>query len=271
MKMRNEKNMDIGYRQWRPPSPRAVFLLVHGIGAHSGRWEAMADFFLLNGIASYAIDLKDFDPHGVPDDSPNSFRDYSEKILRLYDIASKENPAKKVFLVGESMGALVSFLFVCVRSDPFDGLICLSPAFANRYKPALMDRLKMLACLVHDKKRRFKLPFDSSMCTRDDDYRRRLDQDPREYRSIPAGEIFDILAAQFRARFIKNKIGVPVLFLVAGDDTIVDPEAARKVFKGLAAADKTLVELPGMRHALSIELGREKVFAEILKWTEKRV
>ena len=271
MNMQNEKNMEIGYRQWRPPSPRAIFLLVHGIGAHSGRWEAMADFFLLNGIASYAIDLKAFDPHGVPDDSPNRFRDYYDKILRLYDIVSKENPSKKIFLIGESMGALVSFLLVTGLPNSFSGLICLSPAFANKHKPTIVDSLKMLACLFHDKERRFKLPFDSCMCTRDADYIKRLNEDPREYRSIPAREIFDILTAQARMRFTKNKIGMPVLFLIGRDDSIADSQTASKVFKGLVAADKTLVEFPGMRHSLSIELGKEAVFEEILKWVEKRI
>ena len=264
-------NENIGYRQWRPLSPRAVCLLVHGIGAHSGRWEAMADFLLLNGIASYAIDLKDFDKHGVPDKGSTTFRDYYDKIMRLYDIASKENTSKKIFLVGESLGALISFLLVAGRPNPFNGLVCLSPAFANRYKPAIADRLKMFKCLFYDKEKRFKMPFDSSMCTRDADYRRRLDEDPREYRSIPAREIFDILSAQIRARFTRNRIGMPVFFLVAGDDKIVDSDTTRKVFDRLIAEDKTLMKFPGMHHSLSIELDKENIFKEILKWVEKRI
>ncbi|MFA5143585.1 MAG: alpha/beta fold hydrolase [Candidatus Omnitrophota bacterium] len=264
-------NGNVGYRQWTPPAPRAVFLLVHGIGAHSGRWEAMADFFLLNGIASYAVDLKDFDRRGAPEKSSYRFRDYYDKISRLYEIAVKENPEKKVFLVGESMGALISFSLVSGRPSPFSGLVCLSPAFANRHRLAIADGLKMLTALLCDRHKSFKLPFDSSMCTRDEACSRRLEEDPREYRSIPVIEIFDILSSQFKARFGRKKIGIPLLFLIAGDDRIVDSSAAKRVFKRVAAADKMFVEFPDMRHALSIDLGKEKVSMEILNWVEKRL
>ena len=43
------------------------------------------------------------------------------------------------------------------------------------------------------------------------------------------------------------------------------------VFDGLPLKDKTKSEYPEMLHALSIELGREKVFADILNWLEKRI
>jgi alpha-beta hydrolase superfamily lysophospholipase len=39
----------------------------------------------------------------------------------------------------------------------------------------------------------------------------------------------------------------------------------------LQGADKTLLVFPGMRHALSIDLGREKVFEDILAWAGPRV
>ena len=35
--------------------------------------------------------------------------------------------------------------------------------------------------------------------------------------------------------------------------------------------DKQLIEYPEMFHALSIDLDREKVFADILNWVERRI
>lgn len=254
----------VDYKRCGPSFPAAVFLLVHGLGAHAGRWEAAGAFLADNGIASYAVELRDTK-------NAETFRGYYDKILKLYNIAAKENPSKKIFLVGESMGALISFLLAANSPGLFSGLICISPAFVNRYSPGAWDSIKMLTAFFINPNKGFKLPFDSSMCTRDIEYRKKMDQDPREYRVVSLKLIFDILLAQARAKTVRNKITTPVLFLLAGEDKLVDPNASRSIFNSLVVKDKTLVEFPGMYHALSIELGKEEVFREIVTWARKRI
>jgi len=251
------ENGPIDYRQWAYLSPGAVFLLVHGLGAHAGRWDFLVDFFATRGFISYAADLRDF-------------RDYYNKIARLRGSAAKDNPGKPIFLIGESFGAIVSLLTASREPDLFNGLICISPAFANRVRPAPIEQLKIAASLFYNPNKQFKLPFDSSMCTRDTDYIKKMDEDSREYRTVSSRSILDILLAQARSRGLKD-IKPPVLFLLAGEDKLVDPAAARKIFNGLEVKDKTLIEFPGMYHSLSIELGKEKVFVEMLKWVEQRI
>ena len=109
---------------------------------------------------------------------------------------------KKIFLLGESMGGLISFLIAADSPGLFNGLICISPAFVNRYKLGALECIKMLTQLFYNPKKGFKLPLDSSMCTRDVEYIKKLDQDPREYRRTSAKLISDILLAQVRAKMI---------------------------------------------------------------------
>lgn len=259
-----------GCRQWTSPAPGGVFLLVHGLGAHNERWEAMAGFFLKKDITSYAVELGDIDRPDSASYRPDHFQGYYNRILGVYDIAVKENPGKKIFLVGESMGALISFLLAAAKPGLFSGLVCISPAFVNRYKPNIFDSIRMAAPLLYNPKKQFKLPFDSSLCTRDIYYRNKLDEDAHEYRQASSKLIFEILSAQARARHVK-KMTTPVLFLLAGEDRIVDPEPARAVFKGLVSGDKELIEFPGMYHSLTIDLGKESVFSRIWRWVEKRI
>ena len=51
---------ETGYRQWTVPEPKALLLLVHGLGANSGRWQAMAEFFMKHGVSSFAVECPDF-------------------------------------------------------------------------------------------------------------------------------------------------------------------------------------------------------------------
>ena len=147
----------------------------------------------------------------------------------------------------------------------------MSPAFANKRLPSLAQWAGILTALVFNPAVEFKLPFTSSDCTRDRDYIKTLDSDPREYRKIPAKLILEIMLSQARAGMMKKRMPVPVLFLIAGSDRIVDSRRAISVLNGLDAEDKALAEFPEMYHSLSVDTGREVVFEEMMMWIRGRI
>jgi alpha-beta hydrolase superfamily lysophospholipase len=55
--LKDLKEYNLLYKRWGPDNAKAVFLLVYGLGAHSGRWEDLANFFSERGYVSYAIEL----------------------------------------------------------------------------------------------------------------------------------------------------------------------------------------------------------------------
>ena len=67
---------DIGYRHLAAASPRAVFLLVHGLGSHGGRWEAMGSFFMKRAVSSYAVELAKAGGDALPDPGSQNIRSY---------------------------------------------------------------------------------------------------------------------------------------------------------------------------------------------------
>jgi alpha-beta hydrolase superfamily lysophospholipase len=260
----------IFYRIWRAQPAKAVFLLVHGLGAHGGRWQDFADFFSKNGFSSYALELEGFGRTNTLKGHVSSFKIYFEDIDKLCRIIAAENKGKKIFLLGESMGGLICFLRAAKKAKNFAGLICISPAFSGRinFRPA--DYAGIVMSLFYNPKKQFCLPFDSAMITRDALCGKKIDEDPKECRLATSRLLFEIITGQFVARFLKKKIKLPVLFLLAGCDKLTDPAAAEKIFKALASGDKALRRYPEGYHALSVDAGREKVFEDILKWTEKR-
>lgn len=256
----------IRYRRWQARNPKAIFLLVHGLGGHSGRWEFLSEFFQNRDFSSYAIELKGFGETKDLKGHIDSFDIYFADIHRLYNIIAKENPGKKIFIIGESMGALISFLIAASKPDLFNGLICISPAFTSRIKFTLLDYLKLLFFIFVNPKKHIDVPFDSGMCTADNVYREKMNSNPREHRLATPKLLFNTGIAQIQCRLLKNKIKIPILFLLSGKDMLVDPEASRKVFNGLAVKEKKKIEYPAMQHALSIETGKEQVFEDTLQW-----
>ena len=261
----------VTYRQWNAPLPEAVLLLVHGLGAHSQRWNFLADFFLQNNISSYAIELRGFgETEGLKGDLEN-FNIYYNDIRSLCGIIRRENPDKKIFLSGESMGGLIAFLAAAGEPDLFSGIILLSPVFKSRLRMPSLSYCKIFFSLFYAPKKQFYVPFDSRMCTRDTAYQKIMDSDSREHRLTTARFLLNIALSQIRARYLKNRVRAPILFLLSGKDELADTRASQLFFQSLKTEDKEVFLYPEMRHALSIELDREKVFEDILKWMEKRL
>jgi alpha-beta hydrolase superfamily lysophospholipase len=262
---------EVWYRHWPSSYDGSILLLVHGLGAHSARWEFLAGFFAQKGHSSYAIELKGF---GRTPDRPrghiDSFDIYYRDVLQLRKEIEKEHPGKKVFLLGESMGALIVFILACLHPEEFAGQILISPAFRNAMKFPLPAYLTLIAFILFNTKRTLAVPFTSAMCTRDPEYQKVMDNNPDELRTASIKTLLNILFAQMRAGRLAKKISLPTLFLIPGRDVMIDEAYNRRFFARLPLRDKTKLEYPEMRHALSIELGREKVFADILNWMEKR-
>ena len=265
-------NLGILYREWRAADPKVLFLLVHGIGAHSERWEFLANYFLPHNISSYAIELRGF---GETKEEPKGHIDnyyiYYEDIRQLALHIRQENTGKKLFIIGESLGALFATYCAIIYSELFDGLIDISPAFKNNMGFAFLDYLMFIPNLIFNPRKMINVPFDAKMITSDQDYSRKIENDPREIRVASVRVLSNILSTIFAVKRAISKLDLPVLFLLAGIDHLVDPKESRKVFDKLPMKDKKLIEYPEMLHALSIEVDREKVFADILAWVTPRL
>jgi len=265
---------DFLYRRWDagPASPKAVFLLVHGLGAHTARWQFLAGHLAADGYASYALELRGLGrtperPRGHVD----SFKIWDRDILALREMIERDFPGKKVFLLGESMGGLIAYDLAGRRPDLFAGAVLISPAFKNGMKFPLSTYAKIALLLPFHPKHLIDVPFTSETATRDPEYAAVMNANPDELRVASLKLMSGFLPLQARAGRLAKKYPAPTLFLIPGIDHLVDGKASRKLFEKVAGPDKTLIEYPEMFHALSIDLDREKVFRDIVDWAGRRV
>jgi acylglycerol lipase len=265
---------DFLFRRWLtgPASPKAVFLLVHGMGAHTARWEFLAGHLAANGYASYAPELRGY---GCTPERPrghvDSFRVWDRDILALRETIGRDFPGRKVFLLGESMGGLIAFDLAGRHPGMFAGVVLISPAFKNGMKFPLSVYLKFLPFLLFNPKHMVDIPFTSQTATRDLEYAAVMDANPDELRVASLKLLAGFFPVQARAGRLARKYPVPALFLIPGIDHLIDGTASRKLFKKMAAPDTTLIEYPEMFHGLSVDLDREKVFRDVVDWAGRRV
>lgn len=255
---------NVFYRAWCAKEPQAVFVLVHGIGAYSLRWSFFAEYFLKQKISSYAVELSGFGQTPGLKGHVDSFNVYYCEIKELALLARAQNKHKEIFLVGESMGGLIAYNMAARNPELFDGLIAISPAFKNKMKFRIADYFLLLFGVIFRPKLMINLPFKGSDITHDKSYKDQLDHDKKEIRQASVKLLFNILLAQITARHFKKML-IPVFFLVAGEDVLVDIGAINKVYERTGAVKK-IKYYPKMFHALTVDHGKEKVFKNILQW-----
>ncbi|MCX7927383.1 MAG: lysophospholipase [Candidatus Omnitrophica bacterium] len=259
------------YRRWLTEKSQACLLLVHGLFAHSGRWQPLAEYFLNKGVSSYALDLEGFGATKGRRGDIESFEVYFEQIRQLQKIIATCMQQLPTFLVGESFGGLLAYLFSYRYARLFKGLICLSPAFSVKLQISWWEYTRVFLHFFINPQRQFRLRLAGDMCTRDPEFQEQIDNDILGHNFISARFVLNYFTAERTARNSVFVIPIPVLFLIAGNDRIIDPHFSKIVFYRLVCEDKQMIKYPEMYHALSVEYGKEKVFEDIWQWIKKHI
>ena len=261
----------IRYQTYGVEDPRAAVVCIHGLGAHAGRWDFLGAYFRERRIAVYAIELRGFGTTPDIQGHVDSFHVYYRDIQALHAIMCRDHSGIPIFICGESMGGLIAFEAAQRYPSLFRGLIASSPAFKSRMRFSLWTYISFAFACVIKPTMQFRMPLHYPCCTRDTEYQKLMDSDPREHRWATAALLRSILGAQSRAGSAAVRLPIPALFLIAVDDQVVDPNVSKKIFSRIRFADKTLIEYPGMCHTLPVEIGKEKVFKDIEEWIDKHL
>ena len=126
------KNYDFNLVNWEAEeNSNIIVLAIHGYNDYSNAFKEPAKIFSKHGISTYSFDLRGFGTN-------SSLGDWFELEIHCHDIKKiildlkSKNPSKKIFLLGESMGAAIAIGYANQRNiDSIDGLILVAPAIWN--------------------------------------------------------------------------------------------------------------------------------------------
>jgi lysophospholipase len=261
---------EILFRRWTAPEPRAALLLVHGLGGHSDRFQECARRWAARGITTYAPDLQGFGHTAGPRGHIDSFQRYHRDLEKLLARAVAENSRRPLFLLGESMGAVLAVDFVATRPALLSGLVLVAPSLADRLDVPAARKAEAFIHLLFRHRKWYDLPWNPRAFTRDEAFIKFLENDPLEVRRVTAQFYFAYAAVVARARREASFLHLPVLLLLPGEDRMIDTDYSRAWFERVPSPDKRLIEYPGFFHALLVEKDRQVVHEEIGEWIVTR-
>jgi len=271
-RIKTEDQLNLVWQSWTPVSPRGVVVIIHGLAEHSGRYQETAEFLSANGWAVYACDLR---AHGLSPDPPksgrvhvNRFTDYFRDVDALTGLARANHQSLPLYILGHSMGGLISISYVLQKPEGLAGAIISSPALGTHpdFKPPLM--LKLMVSVLSRLAPRLLVDsnLDTQAISRDPDVVRAYIDDPLISQKVSARWYGEIMKAIKLAHRNASRLRIPMLLMQSGADRLVDPDAPRRFSE---AAPDGLVELhvwEGLYHEMLNEPEKDRVRARLLEW-----
>ena len=114
--------------------------------------------------------------------------------------------------------------------------------------------------------------LDVSKLSHDQNVVKAYIDDPLVHDRVSARWFTEIMAAMERINASPERIKVPILMQLAGDDHLTDANASKAFFEKLKLEDKTLYVYEGLYHEIYNELegSRAKPLKDLVAWFEAR-
>lgn len=262
--------LEIFWRSWPAGgAPRAVVVIVHGAGEHSGRYEWVAAQLAARSCAVYALDHRGHGRsaghRGLIDRLDNAVAD----VDRLVTIARDAHPDLPLFLLGHSMGGTVSLRYAIAHQDRLAGVILSGPLAALQNAPAWLRMAgRALSVLAP---RMGLIAVDPALVSRDPDVVAAYRSDPLIlHGKLPVRTVAELAAAVEGFPSTVAAITVPTLILYGTADRICPPAGSIMLGERIGAVDRSVRAYDGLFHEILNEPERGAVMRDICAWLAER-
>ncbi len=263
-------NLELYHQCWLPEDkPEAVLLIVHGLGEHCGRYMNVVNHFVPKGFAVYGFDHPG---HGKSHGTRvfiNRFTDFIDNLKLFFDMVRQWQPGKKIFLVGHSMGGLITAEYLLKYQSELAGAVISAPAVKV---PEDLSKIAIFAAKFLSK----ILPgtgiqqLEVQGVSSDPEVVQAYIDDPLVCnKKITARLAAELITAMESITRNAGKISLPLIILQGTADILVDPDGARMLYENAGSKDKIIKIYNGFFHEIFNEPDRSKALNDVETWLDK--
>jgi alpha-beta hydrolase superfamily lysophospholipase len=261
--LKAKDDLELFTRTWTPEGdPTRGMLIVHGLAEHSGRWGHVARFFVDQGYAVTAFDLRGHGQSGGTRGYVGSFSDYLDDVQSLVesDMVRTDLPWA---IYGHSLGAFISAYYLGEDRPHPNAAVLSSPALAAEIPAMLRAAAQVLGRVAP--KIALPNPIDGGQLSRDEAVGDAYFSDPLVYTKATTGMALQTFNAQDRILEVIKSITTPTLVIHGADDTLVPPSASAPLASVESVERKVY---PGLRHEMHNEPEQAQVLSEVAAWLD---
>jgi acylglycerol lipase len=266
------RNATIYYQAWLPEgSAKAVVLIVHGLGEHSGRYRNVVNHFVPLGYAVYGFDHLGHGQSEGMREGVERFADYTDTLTGYYEMVKARQTGKPLFLLGHSMGGLIASRYLLDHQVDFSGAVLSAPLVkaSGNISQATILLGRILSALAP---KMGLLALDAEGISRDPEVVKAYINDPLVFHGkTPARLAAELLRAMQRVTAEAGRITLPFIVVQGSADKLVDPGGAQMLHDRAHSGDKTLRFYEGLYHEVFNEPERGRVLKDVETWLAAHV
>jgi acylglycerol lipase len=262
--------LDLHAQAWLPDvPPRAVVVVAHGLGEHSGRYARLAADLVGHGHAVYALDHRG---HGKSPGRRANIERFDHVVADFCAFAGRagrQHIDVPVFVLGHSMGGAIAFAAALRMQQTLRGLVLSAPALGLDAPPPAAQRVaaEMLSVIAPNIG---VLRLSPAHLSRDPVVVHEYERDPLVHHgAVPARTVVELLRAMETFPAQAPRLRLPTLVLHGTADRLVPLAGARPVCQAIDPAFRTLRTYDGLYHEVLNEPERAKVLQDVLHWLAK--
>ncbi|HEY3289648.1 MAG TPA: alpha/beta hydrolase [Anaerolineae bacterium] len=258
-------------QQWGPENaPRAVIVVVHGFGEHSGRYMNLVNYFVPRGYRIYSYDLRGHGRSGGARGHVMSWTAYRQDLTLLKQRVLAVSGNLPVFLYGHSFGGLMVLDYALHEPEGFHGLIASAPAIGKVGISPILLTLSRVMSRVYPTFT-IQTGLDATSISRDPAVVAAYINDPMVHSFASARTGTEMAKTQDYVLKNASELKMPLLMVQGSADRLVPPQDGRTFFERVPYGDKRYISYEGSYHEVHNDLDQLKAFTDIELWLEEHL
>lgn len=263
--------INIHTKYWQPANEsERVVIIIHGIGEHSGRYLQIAEALRDADHHVYSLDHRGHGQSSGKRLNMSSPTNFIDDLKQYYDRIKSSHPDAKIYILGHSMGSVISLQFILTNPELIEAVVITGTAtdVASGVPPAL----QMIANFIYlfFPNAPISPPGSMDVLSRDPEIVKQAENDPlMNHGWTPIAIAKFVLDTGVMIQESANEISLPIIFMHGEADELTPISGSKIMYERVSSEDKTLKTWADMRHEIMNEIGREEVIEEIVDWFNK--
>ncbi|MBX9938356.1 MAG: alpha/beta fold hydrolase [Candidatus Obscuribacterales bacterium] len=244
--------------------PKAVFLLIHGLGLDATSYGAFAREMAGQGINCYAIDVRGFGSWARAAgheqvDFDSCLKDIEITLRSIRE--SSNNKDLPLIVVGESMGGAIALRAASLYPELMTAVISSVPA-AERFQEKRTDLKAALDFLKGPNRPSGVSASIIDQASTDENLKTQWKCDPLSRFDLSPHELLQFQRFMNENHEAAKNITVPVLMLQGSKDKLVKPQGSYDLFNRIKCERKIFISLPSEHLILEEQQTKSDTFTE---------
>ncbi|MFT6029698.1 MAG: acylglycerol lipase [Oleiphilaceae bacterium] len=260
-----EDGLLLNFYHWEPKDAIGAVVISHGWSEHAGRYNDIASWFNEHGYAVYALDHRG---HGKSEGKRGHVRRWTDYVHDLELLRSRVKHEKQ-YLLGHSMGGMISILHALEYPEQFSAMALSGPAadlsipipklkqFVGNAMSAWLPRLTM----TND--------IDPSVVCSDPDVVADYVADPFTHGKVTVRWFSEYMKMVERVKQDAVHIRTPIGIWHGEGDMLVAPWVSEEFYNRLTTPHRNRIIVSEAMHEILLEPSWPETSQEIKNWFEQ--